>query len=74
MQQTECLAQSNTPTNLSPSFQDWLTSEKAAARRHRLGILKWAALFVAVVTVLLVKDQGAFIQDLFNHTTVIAQP
>ena len=73
MQQTNSFSTS-APSDLSPSFQDWLQSEKAAARRHRLGILKWTAFVVALATALLFKDQGTFIQELFNHATMIAQP
>ena len=73
MQQTKSLS-NNTPTDLSPSFQEWLNSEKAAARSHRQGILKMTALFVAIIAILLIKDQGTFIQDLFAQITMIAQP
>ena len=73
MQQTESLS-NNTPTDLSPSFQEWLNQEKAAARSHQVGILKWTAFVVAIATVLIFKDQGSFIQELFNHATMIAQP
>ena len=73
MQQTKSFSNS-APSDLSPSFQDWLQNEKAAARSHRLGILKWTAFVVVIVTVLLIKDQGSFVQELFNHASVIAQP
>ncbi len=73
MQQTKSLS-NNTPTDLSPSFQDWLNSEKAAARSHRQGILKMTALFVAIIAILLIKDQSAFLQELINQVTVIALP
>ena len=73
MQQTTSLS-NNTPTDLSPSFQDWLTSEKTAARSHRQGILKMTVFFVAIISILLIKDQSAFIQELINHATLIAQP
>ena len=73
MQQTKSLS-NNTPTDLSPSFQDWLNNEKAAAKSHRQGILRMTAFFVAIIAILLIKDQSTFIQDLFNHATMIAQP
>ena len=73
MQQAKSLS-NNTPTDLSPSFQAWLKNEKVVARSHRVGILKWTAFVVAIATVLLFKDQGSFIQELFNHATMIAQP
>ena len=73
MQQTKSLS-NNTPTDLSPSFQDWLNSEKAAARRHRAGILKWTAVFVAIVAVLFVKSQASLMQDLINHFAMIVLP
>ena len=73
MQQTESLS-NNTPIDLSPSFQDWLDNEKSAARSHRIGLLKLTAFFVAILTILLIKEQVSNIQDLLNHTTMIAQP
>ena len=73
MQQTSSLS-NNTPTNLSPSFQDWLNSEKAAARSHRQGILKMTLLFVAIITILLIKDQSPFIQELLSQAAIIALP
>jgi hypothetical protein len=73
MQQTKSLS-NNTPTDLSPSFQDWLNSEKAAARSHRQGILKMTVFFVAIIAILLIKDQSSIIQELFSHAAVIAQP
>lgn len=72
MQQTEVLS-NNTPTDLSPSFQEWLSNEKSAARNRQAGIIKWTAFFVAVVSIFVLKDHVAMIQDFFNHT-VIAQP
>ncbi len=73
MQQTKSLS-NNTPTDLSPSFQDWLNSEKSAARSHRQGILKMTLFLVVIVAILLVKEQGSIVQALINHAAMIAQP
>ena len=73
MQQTNSLS-SNTSTDLSPSFQDWLSQEKTAARSHRTSKMKWAAFFVAVIAILVLKEQSSFLADLFGNTGAIAQP
>ena len=73
MQQTNSLS-TNPHSDLSPSFQDWLTTEKAAARSHRLTTIKWATFFVAVIAILLLKEQSTVLADFFTGTGAIAQP
>ena len=59
MQQTNTLSD-RTPTNLSPSFQDWLAQEKAAARSHQARILKTVVLICVIGTALLLSNTGSF--------------